>query len=187
MGWDCGFDIYPVLEPTPSNQEKYEHFVQEVMRTYSLDHVNPDSYIDPAKRPAKLVSKPQGAILVFEVGEHPSMPYNPHLCNYFLRFSSKVSSASTGPAEPFIDGVYEIAKRRFGSRVYWWHELNEYGTIAQQYGVYDWGDIHRAQEELESALKGDLVDDRDNGSEEKKDEKNVATEPVGDETASKDP
>jgi hypothetical protein len=186
MGFDCGFDIYPALEPTPSNQEKYEHFIQEVMQTYSLDDANPDSYLDSAERPAKLVSKPHGAILEFKVGEYPFMPYNAHLCNYFLRFSSKVSSTSTELAEPFLEGVYKIAKRRFGSRVKWWHEMDEWGTKVQMYGFYDWTEIHRVRKELEIVLNGDLVDDGDNGLKEKKEEKNVSTESVGDGSASKD-
>jgi hypothetical protein len=34
MGADCGFDIYPHLERTKTNQEKYELFLREVLNTY---------------------------------------------------------------------------------------------------------------------------------------------------------
>jgi hypothetical protein len=186
MGYDCGFDMYPALEPTPENQDKYEHFVQEVMRAYSVDDADPDSNPDPANRPAEIVSKPQGAILEFMVGEHPSMPYNPRLCHYFLRFSSKISGRLTTPAEPFLRGVYDIAKRKFGNRVTWWHEMNEWGTEMEQYGVYRWKEVNRVQEKLESVLRGDAVDDGDNGSVEKNTEKDKSTGFVDDKPASTD-
>jgi hypothetical protein len=179
MGYGCGFDIYPALEPTPSNQDKYEHFIQEIMRTYSASDADPDSDADSDSRPAELVAKPRGAILEFMVGEHPSMPYNPRLCHYFLRFSSKVSGGLTARAEPFIRGVHRIAKRRFGDRVMWWHEMSEGGTKAQQYGMYDYGEVDRVQLKLESVLRGDVVDDGDNGLVEKKGEMGKLAGSVG--------
>ena len=186
MGYDCGFDMYPALEPTPSNQEKYEHFIQEVMRTYSMRDSDSDSNVDADSHPAELVVKPQGAILEFMVGEHPSMPYNPRLCHFFLRFSSKISGRLTAPAEPFIKGVYNIAKRRFGDRVKWWHELYEGGAITQQFGIYDWGDIFRVQRKLETVLQGDVVDDGDNGLVEKKEDKDKSTDSAGGKSGSAD-
>jgi hypothetical protein len=37
MEFDCGFDMYPVLEPTPSNKERYELFLREVLYTYEVE------------------------------------------------------------------------------------------------------------------------------------------------------
>jgi hypothetical protein len=34
MGVDCGFDIYPPLERTQANQERYEFFLHEVLVAY---------------------------------------------------------------------------------------------------------------------------------------------------------
>jgi hypothetical protein len=34
IGFDCGFDIYPALESTPSNKENNELFLREVLRTH---------------------------------------------------------------------------------------------------------------------------------------------------------
>jgi len=179
MGYDCGFEMYPALEPTPSNQEKHEHFISEIMRTYSPSDADPDSNVDSDSRPAELVVKLRGAILEFMIGEHPSMPYNPHLCHYFLRFSSKISRRLTAPAEPFIRGVYNIAKRRFGNRVVWWHELYKGGTETQQFGVNDCGGVYRVKQKLKSVLQGDVVDDGDNGLVEKKEKKAKSTGSVG--------
>jgi len=52
------------------------------------------------------------------VGECPHMPGNSDCCDYFLRFSSKVSGRLTTPAELYIRSVYQIAKKHFGSRVH---------------------------------------------------------------------
>ena len=44
----------------------------------------------------------------FMVGECPQMPGNPDRCDYFLRFSSKVSGRLTTPAEPYIRSGYGV-------------------------------------------------------------------------------
>lgn len=34
MGFDCGFDIFPRLEATAVNQQLYQEFLDEIIRTY---------------------------------------------------------------------------------------------------------------------------------------------------------
>ena len=70
------------------------------------------------------------------VGECPHIPSNPDCCDYFLHFSSKVSRRLTTPAEPYIRSVYEIAKKYFGNRVHFWHEMNKTRDEWQR-GYYD--------------------------------------------------
>lgn len=145
MGIDCGFDIYPPLERTNANQEQYELFLRDVLATYgprdgddadrggggdggSVVRVNADSddsYID------------------FVVGEHPHLP---RWCEHFLRFSSKISGRSL--AEPYIQGVYKIAKQWLGDRVYFWHDMNEFGPYIRHYGYYNWNEIHAARKKI---------------------------------------
>jgi hypothetical protein len=84
----------------------------------------------------------------FMVGECPSIPKSPEHCDYFLRFSSKVSGRLTTLAQSYVEDVYEIVKIYFGSRVRFWHELNEFGSERQRYGYYDWNEIHAANKEL---------------------------------------
>jgi hypothetical protein len=94
----------------------------------------------------------------FMVGECPHMPGNPDRCDYFLRFSSKVSGRLTTPAEPYIRSVYKIAKKYFGSRVHFWHEMVETGD-ERQWGYYDWREVHDADRklrELETGQEQDL-------------------------------
>ncbi|RDL31902.1 uncharacterized protein BP5553_09304 [Venustampulla echinocandica] len=130
MGIDCGFDIYPPLEPTPSNQEKYKKFLIEVLRTYETDN---DVCVEPEW---------EGVYIEFMVGEHPTIPYN---CEHFLRFSSKVSGRST--ARPYIDGVHNIAKKWLGDRVQFWDEMTE-TYDHRQWGRYDWNEIRAARKTM---------------------------------------
>lgn len=124
-GWDstCGFDIYPALEPTPSNMEKYEAFLREALQTYEVgdESEGRDSVV-------RVVPESNGAYIEFMVGEHPTIPYS---CKHFLRFSSKASGRLTTAATPYIEGVYKIAKKWLRDRVQFWHEMNETGDHRQ--------------------------------------------------------
>lgn len=96
----------------------------------------------------------------FMVGECPRMPSNPARCNYFLRFSSKVSGGLTTAAEPYIRDVHKIAERHFGSRVHFWHELNETEDERQR-GCYNWREVHAARKELmELEERGETSEER---------------------------
>ncbi|KKY27150.1 putative rna-dependent rna polymerase [Diplodia seriata] len=109
MGFDCGFDIYPRLDPTPSNKEKYAHFINEVLRTYEdEDEYGSDSVVE-------VVPDSPGSHIEFLVGEHPAIPYN---CEYFLRFSSKVSGKDGAQVERYIKEVCKMATKS-------WKEVNE--------------------------------------------------------------
>ncbi|KAK3364352.1 hypothetical protein B0T25DRAFT_426466, partial [Lasiosphaeria hispida] len=67
---------------------------------------------------------PNKHYILFMVGECPSMPAKPDCCDYFLRFSFKISGRLTACAEPYIRDVHLIAKNHFGDKVHFWHELN---------------------------------------------------------------
>jgi hypothetical protein len=91
---------------------------------------------------------PTNSCVSFTVGEWPKIPANPKRCHRFLRFSSKVSGRQ-GHVEPYIGGVYRIAKEYFGVRVRWWHELYDMGEDSRKcWGYYDWAEVHEADEEL---------------------------------------
>lgn len=154
MGFDYGFDIYPRLEPSDSNKETYRQFLDEVIRTYEGVH-------DEAGRRADgkvLVMPPDSefskSYVRFMVGECPHMPYDPDRCDYFLRFSSKISGHLTFPAEKYITSVHEIAKRYFGSRVHLWHELWEMGDERLRNGCYGWQEVHDADRKLRELEAG---------------------------------
>jgi hypothetical protein len=146
MGFDCGFDIYPPLESTAPVKETYRQFRDEIMRKYENIYDQEGRRTDG--RILEIPTNSDNKVhLSLMVGECPHMPYDPDHCCYFLRSSSKISGHLTTPAEPYIRDVHKIAKKYFGSRVYFWHELCETGD-ERQWGYYDWADVHKAEEKL---------------------------------------
>ncbi|KAL7939598.1 hypothetical protein V8C35DRAFT_287110 [Trichoderma chlorosporum] len=149
MGFDCGFDISPRLEVNDENKRVYQQFLNEIIEKYK------DVYDEEGRQEdGKILDLPNSSkhsnknIIRFMIGECPHMPSSPERCNYFLRFSSKVSGSLTVAAKPYIMDVLKIAKKYFGSRVHFWHELNESGDLAQQFGVYGWNEVNDAEKEL---------------------------------------
>lgn len=138
-GIDCGFDIYPPLEPTRANQEL---FLREV-----LDEYRPRDREDTDQggrgSVVKVDADSPGSYIEFMVGEHPRIPRR---CEHFLRFSSKVSGGSV--AEPYIRGVCKIARQWLGDRVYFWDEMNELGAYIRHSGCYNWNEIYAAQRRI---------------------------------------
>lgn len=129
MGYDCGFELHPRLTNSAADQELHARFVVELFRTYE----------DEDDRAMVSRQGPKGAYIVFEVGEHPWIPYNGE---YFLPFSSKVSGGLTREAEAYIKRICRIARKYFGARVRFWHELND------DLGVHDYTDVRDAQREF---------------------------------------
>ncbi|KAI9766958.1 MAG: hypothetical protein M1839_004666 [Geoglossum umbratile] len=141
MGIDCGFDIYPPLERTKANQEQYELFLREVLDTYG-PRDGDDAEWGGGGSVVRVNAESEESYIDFEVGEHPHLPRR---CEHFLRFSSKISGRSL--AEPYIRGVYKIAKQRLGDRVYFWHEMDESSPI-RHFGCYNWNEIYAAQKKI---------------------------------------
>jgi hypothetical protein len=157
MGYDCGFDVFPRLEPNASNVETYRQFRDDIMRKYD------DAYDDAGRsHDGKVLEVPTSSddhdklYLRFMVGECPQMPYTPDHCNYFLRFSSKVSGDLTMSAEPYIRDVYQIAKAYFGSLIHFWHEMCETDD-ERQWGYYSWQEVNNADDELRKLNAGEQV------------------------------
>lgn len=153
MGFDCGFDIYPRLEANGPDKEAYRKFVEEIVKKYG------DMYDKKGRRSdGKILTttadesvksvEPDNVYFWFMIGECPHIPKSSDHCEYFLRFSSKVSGRLTAQAEPYIEDVYKIAQKYFGSRVKFWHELNEFGDEKQQFGYYHWNEVYDADKKL---------------------------------------
>ena len=52
-----------------------------------------------------------------------------------------------------IRNVHKIAKKHFGSKVHFWHEMNETGD-ERQWGYYDWQEVHDASKKLRELETG---------------------------------
>ena len=160
MGFDCGFDIYPRLEATASNKEAYRQFLDEIISRYDDVYDNEARSTDRKVLDVPTTSEQsEKPYIYFQVGEYPSMPCNPDHCDYFLRFSSKVSGSLTRAAEPYIKSVHTIAKKHFGSRVRFWHEMRETDDERSR-GYYGWSEVHDAKKQLRELGKQDQTQDR---------------------------
>ncbi|KAK5997569.1 hypothetical protein PT974_02932 [Cladobotryum mycophilum] len=150
MGYDCGFDIYPRLEPTEANQITYRRFLDEVINKYKdvkdeqARHASgrvlslPGEDDDDGASNADAADKSSVRLLI---GECPEMPVDAGRCDYFLRFSSKVSGELTAPEEWYLRSVHNIARKHFGGeRVCWWHEMRDTGD-ERQWGRYTWDEV----------------------------------------------
>lgn len=175
MGFDCGFDIHPRLEATSANKQAYQQFLDEIIETYD------DVYDDEGRRADGKVldmstdsDHSDKAYIWFMVGECPHVPRNPDRCDYFLRFSSKISGRLTAPAEPYIRNVHKIAKKHFGTRVHFWHEMNETDD-ERQWGYYDGSELHNASKELRKLETGQERDLTNRASEERGGTNDVVT------------
>jgi hypothetical protein len=174
MGIDCGFDIDPRLEATDANKETYRKFLDEIIQTYK-DVYDEDSRSDDKK----LLEMPTDSdpLINFTVGEYPNMPSNPDHCNYFLRFSSKISG-SCGAAQKYIDDVYEIAKKYFGRKVHYWYDAIDFCEELEP--SYSWMEVNDAAEELRVLVtKAEKEQGKgDRGSEKQEGELESADRPV---------
>ena len=184
MGFDCGFDIHPRLEATAENKKTYQRFLDEIVRTYN------DVYDKDGRRPDGKVlempidSKYSKDCITFMVGECPDIPSNPDRCDCFLRFSSKISGHLTTPAEPYIRNVYKIAKKYFGSSVHFWHEMNETDD-EQQWGYYDWQEVHDASEKLREVETRQEGDSQNHAQEERGESSDEPSGPLATNSTSK--
>jgi hypothetical protein len=162
MGLNCGFDIFPALEPTEENKRAYRAFLDEVIATYS------DKHDDESERhDGKVLELPDDSdanwhrtnkhYIYIMMGECPKMPAHPGHCGYFLRFTSKVNGRLAG-AERYIRGMCQIARKHLGYRVRFWHEADVYGTDMDRFGYYSWTEVFDVERELKALpVEGESV------------------------------
>jgi hypothetical protein len=134
MGIHCGFDIFPRLDA--DSMVAYHEFVEEVLETF--DHERSSASF---RKDGQIISTPtetdhcSPGQICFCLGEAPSFPSDPKHCQYFLRFSSKITHCSV--TEHCIREVCQIAKKHFVAwRVHFWHDFQDFPN-----DKYAWGDI----------------------------------------------
>lgn len=176
MGFGCGFDIFPRLDAANEAEKRaYQEFLDDIVNiyifAYEKDGIRKDGKV--LEFPEDSGGLPSKGYIQFMVGECPSMPANPERCDYFLRFSSKISGSVTACAEPYIRGVYRIAKKHFGDRVRGWHEMNEMAEDPREWnGYYDWSEVREADRKLRA-----LEAEQEQGREAEKDQNEQSGEP----------
>jgi hypothetical protein len=88
------------LEATALSKETYHPFLEEIIRTYDNIY-NKEGRTTDGKLLNILTNSDHSdkVYISLKVGECPFIPANPDRCNYFHRFSSKVSGHLTSPAK----------------------------------------------------------------------------------------
>jgi hypothetical protein len=93
MGFDCGFDTYPALKPTPSKKNMSLFCVRYCA------HIKVGDEAERRDSVVRVMPKSNGAYIEFIIGKHPAISYN---CEHFLRFSSKILNGTRILSEPPI-------------------------------------------------------------------------------------
>ncbi|KAF4949418.1 hypothetical protein FGADI_8931 [Fusarium gaditjirri] len=134
MSFDCGFDIFPALLPTPENKTRYAEFLDDITTVYETDK---ESRLLVLPTDTDFPSFLDKRFIHFVLTQNPRIPANPNNCDLFLSLrSTSVFDAGT------IDTIKEIAtiaRHHFGSSVHFWTD---------QSVIYTRGEVDRAEWEV---------------------------------------
>jgi hypothetical protein len=136
MAVECGFDIFPRLDPETVDRENHSNFVTEIIYKYQnkqhrmqKSQRNSDDAGDILQFPGQSPDSHKTNI-VFTVGDRPGMPISSDLCEYFIRFRSAIFGYQSDLIDRYIGEVMMMAWKHFGrDRVHFWK-----GTRAQEQG-----------------------------------------------------
>ncbi|EWG50668.1 hypothetical protein FVEG_09815 [Fusarium verticillioides 7600] len=115
MSFDCGFDIFPILCPTPENKMRYAEFLDDLTTVYKTDEE------------ARLLILPSDAdfpkffdkrFVHFALTNNPRIPADPNNCDLF--YSLRSTSVFDAAVIDTIKEIFVIAQHHFGSRVHFW-------------------------------------------------------------------
>ena len=115
MSFECGFDIFPALSPTPENKLRYAEFLDDVVAVYKNDE-EPRLLILPSDADfPKFLDK---RFVHFVLTNNPRIPADPNNCDLF--FSLRSSSVFDATVIDTMKEIFIIAQHHFGSRVHFW-------------------------------------------------------------------
>ncbi|KAF5580240.1 SET domain-containing protein [Fusarium pseudoanthophilum] len=115
MSFDCGFDIFPLLGPTPENKIRYAEFLDDLTTVYKTDEE------------ARLLILPSDAdfpkfldkrFVHFVLTNNPRIPADPNNCDLF--YSLRSTSVFDATVIDTVKEIFIIAQHHFGSRVHFW-------------------------------------------------------------------
>ncbi|KIK60814.1 hypothetical protein GYMLUDRAFT_85231 [Collybiopsis luxurians FD-317 M1] len=149
MGIDMGFDLFPPLQDTDSDNKDWADFLSHVIAHYEKE------------KDGNMTINADGDV-VFTQSEHPTLLRKGYR---FRRFSSKISGRLAGDVEKYLEEVRGFAEDHFGCRVKWWSELSDTWFDDQR---YTWTEVYEARkgnmdsprkpEQLMSIVKNILVE-----------------------------
>ncbi|KAG5811701.1 hypothetical protein H9Q74_004496 [Fusarium xylarioides] len=134
MSFECGFDIFPALCPTPENKMRYAEFLDDITTVYKTDEETRLLILPSDADFPKFLDK---RFVHFVLTQNPRIPADPNNCDLFL--SLRTSSVFDASVIDTIKEITSIAEHHFGSRVHFW---------ANNSVIYTKGEVSRAEWEV---------------------------------------
>ncbi|KAF5643063.1 hypothetical protein F25303_6337 [Fusarium sp. NRRL 25303] len=134
MSFECGFDIFPALSPTPENKLRYAEFLDDVVAVYKTDEESRLLILPSDADFPKFLDK---RFVHFVLTNNPRVPADPNNCDLF--FSLRSSSVFDASVIDTIKEIANIAQHHFGSRVHFWTNVSD---------IYTRGEVTRAEWEV---------------------------------------
>ncbi|KAF5707447.1 uncharacterized protein FFB20_08304 [Fusarium fujikuroi] len=134
MSFECGFDIFPALSPTPENKIRYAEFLDDVVAVYKTDEESRLLILPSDADFPKFLDK---RFVHFVLTNNPRIPADPNDCDLF--FSLRSSSVFDASVIDTIKEIATIAQHHFGSRVHFWTNVSD---------IYTRGEVTRAEWEV---------------------------------------
>ncbi|KAF5676618.1 set 5 [Fusarium heterosporum] len=157
----CGFSVYPPLQQTPDNIQRYSVFLQRITTNFSgrtdAMALSADKRIlitpsTPRTNNASVSEDNTSAFYYFMLPGRPKIPADPKHCDHFLNFSLEFNPNADWErkiVEEYVAEVYHLFLDCFGDTVKlnYWHGLRR--TLSnKQWGFYTPEDIARAEEDV---------------------------------------
>ncbi|KAH7270855.1 uncharacterized protein BKA55DRAFT_533438 [Fusarium redolens] len=134
MSFDCGFDIFPALPPTPENKIRYTEFLDDITTVYKTDEESRFLVLPTDTDFPSFLDK---HFIHFVLTNNPRIPANPNNCDLFL--SLRTSSVFKAGTLDHMKEIAGIARHHFGSRVHFWENQSD---------IYTRGEVNRAEWEV---------------------------------------
>ncbi|KAF4415163.1 SET domain-containing 5 [Fusarium acutatum] len=134
MSFECGFDIFPSLSPTPENKMRYAEFLDDITTLYKTDEETRLLILPSDADFPKFLDK---RFIHFVLTNNPRIPADPNNCDLF--FSLRTSSVFDASVIDTVNEIAIIAQHHFGSRVHFWTNDSV---------IYTRGEVTRAEWEV---------------------------------------
>ncbi|KAF5693675.1 hypothetical protein FDENT_1808 [Fusarium denticulatum] len=144
MSFECGFDIFPLLSPTPENKISYAEFLDDLTAAYKTDEEVRLLILPSDADFPKFLDK---RFVHFVLTNNPRIPADPNNCDLF--YSLRSSSVFDATVIDTIKEIFIIAQHHFGSRVHFWTDVSV---------IYTKREVTRS--ELEVSKREDVSDSK---------------------------
>ncbi|KAF5615758.1 SET domain protein [Fusarium tjaetaba] len=134
MSFDCGFDIFPLLSPSPENKMRYAEFLDDLTTVYKDDEETRLLILPSDADFPKYLDK---RFVHFALTNNPRIPADPNNCDLF--YSLRSTSVFDATVIDTMKEIFIIAQHHFGSRVHFWTDESV---------IYSKGEVTRSEWEV---------------------------------------